>query len=188
MFNVSCNKDLIWVIGNKVYLESAVCFLKRFESALCLFSTSVDQLYSNYEIVPANNEANRMVAMPNPYAYHDTFSLLNSDAVVPTGIRVIPSEVAGRSGSSKLLMLYKSSKSDQLRSIPLAQGLKKLEKHFGKGRFLPVMVNNDLQFINGTVPAMHLHRVEIDKLDHLSEFQRHDLQSTIARKMNRLTA
>ena len=181
------NKDLVWTIGTKVYLESAVGFLKRFESALCLFSSSVRQLYTNYEIVRVSNSSNRMVALPNPYAFHDTFNNVLGDAVVPTGMRIVPSEFNG-SGEEDLLLVYKSKRYGTTKAVPLRQGLKALEKHYGKGNFLPVMINKDLQFINNKTPAMHLHRVDINKLNHLSDFQRSDLRLAIEDKMATLVA
>ncbi len=85
-------------------------------------------------------------------------------------------------------MVFRSKKTGQLRSIPLSKGLKQLEKKLGKGNFLPVMINNDLQMIDGKVPCMHLHRIKIDKLAYLSDFQRNDLQEAIERKMEALVA
>ena len=181
------NQDLIWKIGNHQYAERSVQFLKRFESALCLFSNTVAQLYSNYEMVPVSNGSKRIVALPNPHAYHDTFNHVDGDAIVPTGIRIIPSELAKQDSSDRLSLLVRS-KAGKVHTMPLRLGIEKLEQHFGCGNFLPVMINKDLQMINGQIPAMHLHRVNLDKLSRLSQFQRSDIKVTIKRKMAELAA
>lgn len=185
---MATNQDLIWKIGSHQYAESSVQFLKRFESALCLFSTTVAQLYSNYEMVPVSQGSKRIVALPNPHAYHDTFNHVNSEAIVPTGIRIIPSELTQSDFSGSLSLLFRSKKTGKVHTMPLAQGIKKLEQTFGEGNFLPVMINKDLHLINGKIPAMHLHRVKLDKLERLSQFQRSDIKITIERKMAELAA
>lgn len=185
---MATNQDLVWKVGNTQYAESAVQFLKRFESALCLFSNTVDQLYSNYEMMPVSNGSKRIVALPNPHAYHDTFSNVDSEAIVPTGIRIIPSELTQTDFSGNLSMLFRSKKTGKVHTMPLAEGIKKLEKTFGEGNFLPVMINKDLHLINGNIPAMHLHRVQLDKLERLSMFQRSDIKITIEKKMAELAA
>lgn len=183
------NQDLIWKIGSLQFRETTVGFLKRFEASLCLFSNTVAQLYSNYEIVPEHSRSDRMVALPDPFADHDTFNHVKSDAVVATGIRIIPTEFTGKPCSKgSLTMLYRSKKTNKMLSLPLAEGLKRLEKKYGAGEFLPVMINKDLHLINGSVPAMHLHRVKLDKLHNLSSFQRNDIQYTIGQKIAQLAA
>ena len=187
MLGHQSNQDLIWKIGSNQYAERSVQFLKRFESALCLFSNTVAQLYSNYEMVPVSSGSKRIVALPNPHAYHDTFNHVDSDAIVPTGIRIIPSELTQTDPAGSLSILVKT-KSGKIHTMPLAKGIAKLEQSFGQGNFLPVMINKDLHLINGKIPAMHLHRVKLHKLARLSQFQRSDIRVTIERKMAELAA
>lgn len=183
----SNHQDLIWNIGKNRYIESTVGFIKRFESALCLFSSSLHQLYSNYEIIQANQESGRMIALPNPYAFHDTYSNILNDAIIPTGVHLAPSEIIG-SSNKKLLMLFRSKKSGKIQTTDLETGFKALEKSFGKDNFLPVMVNNDLRFTDKNIPTMHLHRIDLEKLQHISSFERSDIKIAIKDKMAKFIA
>ena len=179
------NKDLVWHIGEQHYTESKVRFLKRFETALCLFSKSVAQVYSNYRMVPCSASGD-IIAYPNPHAYHDIFNRINSDAIIPTGIRIVPSEFINAVYRDDLAIVYRAQKTGKIVSMPLSEGIRQLEQRFGAGKFLPIMINTDLQLIDGKIPAMHLHRVELDKLHELSLFHRSDLQLTIETKMGEL--
>ncbi len=125
------NHDLIWTIGNTKYAEGSIRFLKRFETSLCLFSNTVAQLYSNYEMVPVVGSSG-IVALSNPHAYHDTFSNIDHNAIVPTGIRIIPSEYIGKGNDCELTMIFGSQKSHKFITVPLADGIKQLEKKLAK--------------------------------------------------------
>lgn len=183
----SSNKDLIWNLGaDRRYPERTVGFLKRFENNLCLFSGTVRQLYSNYEIHPiaANQKA---VALPNPRAFHDTFNHVSQDAIKPTGLFIAPSEAANDEQSRALNLVFKSSKTGKYKSLPLKEGLDKLKKQFeNKGKFLPVIVNSDLRFNNNKQPVMHLHRIDTNALEGLSAFQKSDIARAIEDKLETL--
>ena len=179
------NKDLTWHIGKHHYAESKVRFLKRFETALCLFSKSVAQVYANYQMVPCENNVS-VTAHPNPHAYHDIFNHINSDAIIATGIRIVPSEFVSAAYRHDLAMIFKSPKTGKMTALPLAEGIKLIERRMGAGNFLPVMINSDLQLLKGKIPAMHLHRIDLNKLENLSLFHRSDLQLTIETKMTEL--
>jgi hypothetical protein len=186
MVGGSMNKDLVWSLGGNSFPEQTFGFLKRFEAALCLFSGTVSQLYSNYEIVHFGHDGRKLVALPNAFAAHDTFNNIDSDAVEPTGLYIIPTEVTNLNDPEKgLKLVYRCSKTGKPKSIPLHDGLEKVrQKYMPREPFLPVMINRDLKSLNGKIPAMHLHRLRVDKLDQISELMKMDISKTVEDKMN----
>lgn len=175
------NADLVWNLNGIVYKERAVNFLKRFEQALCVFSGSVRQLYANYEITPMNEDYSRLVVLPDPYAFHDIFQSVNDEAVVKTGLYIMPGECVGREG----LLLAQRGNDGKMVVTPLAKGLtyvaRKMPKH---EPFLPVLKNTDLRQFKNNVPILHMHRLRISELDSLSHFQISDISSTIQDKVD----
>ncbi|MBC6904341.1 hypothetical protein DWB84_02505 [Saccharophagus sp. K07] len=186
MLGSNINQDLVWTLGGNTFPEATFGFLKRFEAALCLFSGTVSQLYSNYEIVHFGHDGRKLVALPNQFAAHDTFNNIESDAVEPTGLYILPTEVTDRGCMEKgLRLVYRCSKTGKPRSIPLQEGLEKVRKKFlPKEPFLPVMINKDLRSLNGKIPAMHLHRLRVAKLDNISDLMKMDISRTVEDKMN----
>lgn len=180
------NRDLVWTLGGNVFPEAAFGFLKRFETALCLFSGTVSQLYSNYEIVHFGHDGRKLVALPNAFAAHDTFNNIESDAVEPTGLYIVPTEVANLSSPEKgLKLVYRCRKTGAPKSMPLHEGLDKvMQKYLPNEPFLPVMINRDLKSLNGKIPAMHLHRLRVTKLSNISELMKNDISKTVLDKMN----
>jgi hypothetical protein len=49
--------------------------------------------------------------------------------------------------------------------------------------FLPIMMKGDLREFDQQMPYIHLHRLQVNKLTHLSTFERDDIHQTITRKM-----
>ena len=49
--------------------------------------------------------------------------------------------------------------------------------------FLPILIKGDLREFDQQMPYLHLHRLQIARLDRLSAFERDDIQSTITRKL-----
>lgn len=182
------NRDLVWTLGGKRFSESTFGFLKRFESSLCLFSNTVGQLYSNYEIVHFGHEGTKLVALPNQFAAHDTFDNVESDAVEATGLYIVPSEITQNASDAEgLRLLYRCRKTKKLKTMPLAEGMERITNYYlPKEPFLPVMINRDLRSFKGNVPAMHLHRLRVDLLLKLSDLQIKDISSTVNSKMKAL--
>lgn len=181
----SLNKDLVWEIKGKQFPEQSFGFLKRFESALCLFSGTVSQLYSNYEIVHFGTDGRKVVALPNAFAAHDTFDNIPDDAVEPTGLYIVPQEITNKKNTKGgLLLMYRHKKSGKLKTTPLLDGLDQVRKIYMPSEpFLPVMLNRDLKTLQGNVPAMHLHRLATNNMGKLSELTRADIRSTVVDKM-----
>lgn len=179
------NRDLVWTLGGNRYPEATFGFLKRFESALCLFSGTVSQLYSNYEIVQFGHDNSRLLALPNAYAAHDTFSNIEAAAVEPTGLFIIPSEITDSPDEKTLQLLYRCGRTGKPKTVPLSDGLEKVkQKYLPQEPFLPVMINRDLKSLKGSMPAMHLHRLRVSKLEGISELMKGDISKTVQAKMS----
>ncbi|WP_096085687.1 hypothetical protein [Agaribacterium haliotis] len=180
----STNSDLIWKLAGFNYPEQAVSFLKRFESSFCVFSRTVSQLYSNYEMqrAPGNKS---VVVLPNPFAHHDNYNDIPEEAILPTGMIVSPGEIRGE---QDWLLCYRDGPSRRWKGMELAQGLAKFHNKYGADDpFLPVLMNTDLRKCSRKEqPLMHLHRISLKKLEQLSELQRKDIQLTINDKLKRL--
>lgn len=66
------NQDLIWDLDSMARRELAERFIQLFENRLCVYSESVSQLYTNYNLHFPSEQGRKMVVLPNPYAFHDT--------------------------------------------------------------------------------------------------------------------
>ena len=89
------NPDLAWDIGEGIDRDLAVDFIMQFETTLCVYSPSVEQLYSSYNIFFPREHHRRMVILPDPAAFHDTFSFVPAAAITMTGLYIIPGELIG---------------------------------------------------------------------------------------------
>lgn len=173
--------DLVWNLDQISNKSQAFDFLNRFEESLCVFSSAVSQLYASYKIAPVSND--RLVILPDPYAWHDTFQSISPKAVKGTGLFIIPGEAVGE--DSKLRLMQRSQKTGKYKSVPLAQGIAKLKKLAPEDApFLPVIMNKDLRELPNRAPLLHLHRLDVRELELLSEFQKKDICQTIAGKMD----
>ena len=109
------NSDLVWGLEHISQQQRATDFVKRFENKLCIFSPTVNQLYSNYNIFFPEDQDRNMVVLPDPYAFHDTFNHIPADSVHATGLHIIPGETINRS----CLYIVITHKDKNLRSIPI---------------------------------------------------------------------
>ncbi len=187
MYTAQPNSDLIWKLAGFQYREAAVDFLKRFEDSFCIFSGSVRQLYSNYEMRTTHEPRHSVVVLPNPYAFHDNFCNVPEAAVVPTGMVISPGEVRQ---SKDWILCYKPRGEKRWKGIEARKGFQKFQYRFGEDDpFLPVLLNSDLRRSSKDGrPLMHLHRVSLKKLDALSALQRGDIDRTIRDKLSSFRA
>ena len=177
------NKLLIWNLAGIVYKEKAVNFLKRFENSLCVFSGAVSQLYTNYNIWPITADNSKVLVLPNPHAHHDIFQSIGNMAIEKTGLFIIPGEAIGNKG----LYLGKKNKGcEKFHFMPLQKGLNKIAQQMPNNEsFLPIITNKDLREINRCNPILHLHRLKIDQLPEISDFEIHTIRNTIEDKMDK---
>lgn len=176
------NPDLVWDLGNITHKNQAVHFLNRFESSLCVFSSAVSQLYASYKIQSINNAEN-LIILPDPYAWHDTFQSVPASCIKGTGLFIVPGKAIGR--SEELYLLQRSRKTGKYKTMELDKGIALARKASpGKHPFLPVIMNQDLRQLPNRAPLLHLHRVDTKMLEHLSGFQIDDIARTIATKID----
>ena len=86
------NKDLIWDLDAFAQRRTAHEFVMHFENKICVFSPSVEQIYSNYSITFPAEENKRLIILPNPSAHHDIFQAIPEGAVKPTGLYIVPNK------------------------------------------------------------------------------------------------
>lgn len=176
------NLDLIWDLDTLEQRELAERFIRLFENRLCVYSESVSQLYTNYGLHFPAELGRKMVVLPNPYAFHDTLSHISPLSVRKTGLCVLPGQFHGHRG---LLLARLGPQGELAQARPfksaLAQIISKLKE--SGDVFLPVLVKGDLREFDQRMPYLHLHRLQLSQLPHLSAFERKDLQQTVTRKL-----
>ncbi|WP_101757553.1 hypothetical protein [Oceanicoccus sp. KOV_DT_Chl] len=183
--NEQSNNDLVWDMDEFQHRQLATDFVKRFENKLCVYSGSVEQLYSNYNIYFPEEEGRKMVILPNPYAYHDTFQGVPEDAIQMTGLTIVPGELIGKQGLHLTIPLKSSDGGKKkYRVVPLQAGLRAINQRRPADKpFLPILMKGDLREIENKVPALHLHSIRLDKLGGRSALERKDILHTIAEKL-----
>lgn len=176
------NTDLIWGLDHISQQQKAAEFIKRFENKLCVFSPTVKQLYSNYNIFFPEDQGKNMVVLPDPYAFHDTFNHVPEDAVQATGLHIVPGETINRTG----LYIVITQKDNNVRSIPIPfkEGLRQILKRFqGNDPFLPVLKKGDLREFDADMPCLHLHRLRLSELKNMSSLERQGIKNIISEKI-----
>ena len=111
--------DLDWDLDAITNRQEAIDFLLHFENRLCVYSGYVEKLYSRYSFVVPEQEHGSITILPDEMAWHDTFHDIPADAVLPTGIHILPGEVLGASGLYlKIPGEHRLSPSHELPFIP----------------------------------------------------------------------
>ncbi len=176
------NKDLVWDLDSFKQRQRAIDFVMGFENKLCVYSNSVEQLYTNYNLFFPKEENRKLVILPNPYAHHDNFNGIPEDAVQATGLHVIPGEMVGKQGAF-LTIPFKSGKTSY-RSVPLQIGLRVVNQHRPPNKpLLPILMKGDLRELNANTPCLHLHTLILDKIDKLSNMEQQGIRKVIIERM-----
>ncbi|MDP3976808.1 MAG: hypothetical protein Q8P85_02245 [Pseudomonas sp.] len=177
------NQDLIWDLDSMARRELAERFIKLFENRLCVYSESVRQLYTNYNLHFPHDQGRKMVVLPNPYAFHDTLHGIEAHAVRKTGLCVLPGVVLGKPGL--LLTTQIKDGGPAPKTMPFKRALAQIISNQKKAGdvFLPIMMKGDLREFDQQMPYIHLHRLQVTRLSRLSSFERDDIQQTITRKL-----
>jgi hypothetical protein len=177
------NQDLVWELDSLGRHELAERFMKLFENRLCVYSESVRQIYTNYLLHFPSESGRRMVVLPTPYAFHDTLSGIESVAIRKTNLCVIPGVALGKEG----LLLANMVKEGQRpgKTMPFKRALAQIISNMRQqGKvFLPILMKGDLREFNDQLPYIHLHCLELQRLQEISSFQREDIQRTITQKL-----
>ncbi|WP_044873482.1 hypothetical protein [Pseudomonas sp. LFM046] len=171
---------LDWDLDALTSRQEAIDFLLRFENRLCVYSAFVEKLYSNYSFVVPEEEHGSITILPDERAWHDTFHEIPVDAVLPTGIHILPGEVLGETGLYlKIPGEHRLSPSHEL---PFQDGLKLLiQRYQARGQqFLPVLAKGDLREYEARMPSLPLHRIDVARLKQHSRLDVENIKGAIA--------
>lgn len=175
------NNDLVWALDALSDKSAAQNFVLKFENKLCVYSPSVNQVYSNYSMHFPVEENRNLIILPSPYAFHDTFHHINDSSVIRTGMHIIPGEVVGKRGL--YLLTLSKSKPGKFTPVSLSKAVERIEKTQNKEEpFLPILVKGDLKPFRSKVPCIHLHRINPKKIEGLSQFEVSDIRNCLYEK------
>src|SRR5690606_11149813 len=105
--------------------ERAMAFVKQFETTMCVYSPSVEQLYTNYTMYFPQEWRRKLVILPDPAVFHDTFFNIQTEAVVSTGLYIVPGELLGKPGL--YLANVKQNRTLGDRQVPFEAGLRAIK-------------------------------------------------------------
>lgn len=161
--------QLVWELGALSDPDRAGRFASRCRKAFSVYSPQTTQIYARYEILIPAGGPRRLLIMPNRHAVQDIFARIPTAAITPTNLFV----KAGEGNDINMVMQMNSQKQHVL---PLDVGLKLVQQKLGPSNpFLPVLAKGNLREIEPAVPVMHLHRLQLDKIDDYSEEERFSL-------------
>ena len=187
MSELAENPDLQWDLEDFNHRERAMEFVKQFETTMCVYSPSVEQLYTNYRMYFPQEWQRRLVILPDPTAFHDTFFHIQAEAVVSTGLYIVPGELLGNNGL--YLANVKEDRTLGSRQVPFEAGMRAIrKKRAGDDDFLPVLAKGDLREFEESWPVLHLHRVKPKVLERISDLDRNSLASVINERLESLFA
>ena len=179
------NSDLAWDLDDFNQASRAMDFVKQFETTLCVYSPSVEQIYSTYNMYFPDDWDRKLVILPDAGAFHDTFFHIDQTAVTATGLNIIPGELIGKKGL--YLANVDENRSLGKRQVPFEAGLRAiLAARPSNDPFLPVLAKGDLRELEQSWPVLHLHRVNPSKVNHMSALDRSTLAAAIAEKLESL--
>ncbi len=177
------NPDLAWDLEEFRETDRAQDFVLQFETTLCVYSPSVEQLYTTYNMYfPTSG---KLVILPDPAVFHDTFNFIQPDAVTATGLYIIPGELIDKTGLH--LANVNEDRTLGKRQIPFEAGLRSIiDKRPDDDPFLPILAKGDLREFEKSWPVLHLHRVRPEALPRLSDLDKSSIASVIAEKLETL--
>lgn len=179
------NPDLAWDLDEFNHRERAMEFVRQFEATMCVYSPSVEQLYTNYKMFFPQEVQRKLVILPDPMAFHDTFFHIQPEAVVSTGLYIVPGELVNKSGLYLANVRRDRTLGD--RQIPFVAGMRAIiDKRPQDDQFLPVLAKGDLREFEQAWPVLHLHRIKPRVLARISDLDRNSLASVIAEKLDSL--
>ncbi len=179
------NSDLAWDLEAFTQAQRAMDFVKQFEPTLCVYSPSVEQIYSTYNMFFPEDWDRKLVILPDAGAFHDTFFHIEKSAVTATGLYIIPGQLIGKTG----LYLANIDKDRNLgkRQLPFTAGMRAIINNRPKGEpFLPVLAKGDLRELEHSWPVLHLHRIGLAAIANISDLDRTNLTNVVTEKLESL--
>lgn len=169
----AANEHLVWSLDKLSDHQRATRFVMQFQKTLCVYSGPVQQIYTNYEIIVPEDNDRKLLILPNPYAFHDTFNYVPENAVKATGFYIVPDDKGA-------LLLHIPLKDGTARDVPLKVALNAIRKRARpEDPFLPVVTKGDLREFKKSVPSLHLHRVVLRELQKQSDLEKRGIQRVI---------
>ncbi len=179
------NPDLAWDLDAFTQRSRATEFISQFQSTLCVYSPTVDMLYATYEILFPEEVDAKLVILPDKNAYYDTFTRIVADGIKPTGLYIVPGELVKRAGLH--LANVTADRTLGPRQIPFESGIRAIMNSRPKDDpFLPVLTKGDLREFEQSWPVIHLHRISLPDIEHLSALNRSSIANVISEKMESL--
>ena len=179
------NPDLAWDLEDFNHRQRATEFVMQFESTLCVYSSTVKQIYTTYNMFFPREWDSKLVILPDPAVFHDTFFHIDPKAVVATGLYIIPGELIDKEGL--FLANVDENRSLGKRQFPFESALKAIIKNRPHSDpFLPVLAKGDLREFEQSWPVMHMHRVKPAVLAEISDLDRTSLFNVINEKLETL--
>ena len=181
-------KDLIWDLVHLKAPERAFQFMDAFKTGLCVFSSSVQKVYTNYSVhMPnaANLEDKKLVILPQFQAFHDIVNNIPEEAIETTSCKIIPGQAINKSG------VYLSGKMRGCNAasvLPLKTAIRAIRLgSYAEGKFLPLLAYGDLKEMpRKNIPYLMLHKINMDKLTHLADFEIDMIERTVLRNLENL--
>ncbi len=181
------NKDLVWDLETFRKRQRAKELILAVENQLCVFSNSVEQLYTAYDIFFPKEESRKLVILPNPYAPHDTFHGIPASAVKSTGIFLVGGHNEASPAADLQMMIPISREKRKFRRVPLGVGLKLINgKRTAETPFLPVLMKGDLREFNQNTPCVHLHSLHLEQVKMLSELELRSIKDVVTERLTLL--
>ncbi|MFP6835125.1 MAG: hypothetical protein VB948_03335 [Pseudomonadales bacterium] len=182
---LSENPDLAWELDDFNHRQRAMDFVRQFESTMCVYSSTVEQIYTSYNMFFPQDWDSKLVIIPDPAVFHDTFFHITPNAVGATGLYIIPGELIEKKGL--YLANIDEDRSLGKRQIPFESALRAIIKNRpADDPFLPVLAKGDLREFEESWPVMHLHRVRPRVLAEISDLDRTSLLNVINEKLDSL--
>ncbi len=179
------NSDLAWDLDEFSQADRAMEFVRQFETTLCVYSPSVEQIYSTYNMFFPEDWDRKLVILPDAGAFHDTYYHINRGSVTATGLNIIPGQLIGKSGL--YLANVDANRSLGKRQVPFEAGLRTIMRSRpNDDPFLPVLAKGDLRELEQSWPVLHLHRVRPAMISEMSNLDRTTLTNAITEKLESL--
>ena len=179
------NDDLAWDLDDFSQATRAMDFVLQFETTLCVYSPSVEQIYTTYNMFFPDDWDRKLVILPDAGAFHDTFFHIARASVTATGLYVVPGELVDKDGL--FLANMDGDRKLSSRQIPFEAGIKAImAKRPKDDPFLPVLAKGDLRELEQSWPVLHLHRVKPAVIENMSALDRSSLTNVITEKLESL--
>jgi len=181
-------RDLIWDLMHVKSPDRAFKFMDAFKTGLCVFSSSVQKVYTNYSVhMPnsANLEDKKLVILPQFQAFHDIVNNIPEEAIEATTCKIIPGQAINKKG------VFLSGKMKGCRSpsvLPLKTAIKAIQLGaYAEGKFLPLLAYGDLKEMpKKNIPYLMLHKINLEKLTHLADFEISMMERIVLRNLEKL--